>query len=229
MASARWRLGCLFLASLGLAGCSADSDSPAQTGPATKNIDRDDKPTGSETLIVAMGDSLTEGLNVDSDQAYPAQLERKLRADGYDVRVLNAGISGETSAGALSRVGWVLKLKPDIVILETGANDGLRGVEPQVTAENINRMVTRLHNENVKVILAGMQIVQNMGQQYVEEFRAIYPTVAESHGIPLIPFFLEGVATNPDLNQPDGIHPTAKGYSVVVEVVRPYVVKALGD
>jgi acyl-CoA thioesterase-1 len=110
---------------------------------------------------------------------------------------LTPGIFGETSVGALARVEWVLKLKPAIVILETGGNDGLRGVDPQVTAENIDQLVSRLREEKVEVVLAGMQIVANMGQQYVEEFLAIYPTVAESHGIPLIPFFLTGLPPIP--------------------------------
>ena len=210
-----------------LAGCSADQDSSARTGTTGTSIDATSDRPEAETLIVAMGDSLTEGLGVDPEQAYPAQLERELRSAGCDVRVINAGISGETSAGALARIDWVLKLRPDVVILETGANDGLRGVDPKVTASNIDQLLSRFREENVDVVLAGMQIVQNMGREYVEEFRLIYPTAAESHEVPLIPFFLEGVAGSPELNQPDGIHPTSRGYAIVVKNVLPHVLEFL--
>lgn len=228
MPSVRIQFVGLLFASFALAGCGETRDAPARPRSATGHSDKEaEGPALSETLIVAMGDSLTEGLNVNPDQAYPAQLERKLRAAGHDVHVINAGISGETSTGALARADWVLRLNPDIVILETGANDGLRGVDPQVTADNIDKLVARFRAGNVKVVLAGMQIVQNMGQEYVEAFRAIYPKVAELHGVPLIPFFLEGVAANPKLNLPDGIHPTPAGYSIVVDTVLPYLESAL--
>jgi acyl-CoA thioesterase-1 len=171
-----------------------------------------------------MGDSLTEGLGVDPRMAYPAQLERRLRAEGFGVEVINAGNSGETSSGALSRMDWVLSLSPDVVILATGGNDGLRGIDVGVTEQNIARMVERFQAEEILVILAGMEMVQNMGQVYTDAFRAIYPTLSAQYDIPLIPFLLEGVATDPTLNQPDFIHPNADGYTVVVETVYPYVV-----
>lgn len=178
--------------------------------------------------IVAMGDSLTAGLGVPEDQAYPAQLQDALRARGHDVEVINAGISGETSSGALSRLDWVLSLDPDIIILETGANDGLRGVDPSLTKGNIDRMLARLSQENVTVVLAGMQIVQNMGPAYVQEFMRMYPELAAQHDVVFVPFFLEGVGGNPSMNQPDGVHPTAEGYAVVVENMVPYVEEAIG-
>lgn len=178
-------------------------------------------------LIVAMGDSLTEGLGVDPAAAYPAQLERKLQAAGYTVTVANAGVSGETSSGALSRVDWVLRQQPDIVILATGGNDGLRGVAPAITAENIDQIVQKVQASGAVVVLAGMEMVQNMGEEFTGEFRALYPAIAARRGVILMPFLLEGVATDPDLNQPDFIHPTAEGYTIVVENLYPYVVQAI--
>lgn len=178
-------------------------------------------------MIVAMGDSLTEGLGVNIDDAYPAQLERELRASGYTYTVINAGVSGETTTGALARVDWVLTLQPDLVILATGGNDSLRAIDPALTKENIRKLVQAFQEANVPVILAGMQTVQNLGEAYTNTFRTIYPAVAEEYQIPLIPFFLEGVAGDPKLNQPDFIHPTAEGYTIVVETVYPYVVEAL--
>jgi acyl-CoA thioesterase-1 len=177
--------------------------------------------------IVAMGDSLTAGLGVEEEDAYPAVLERKLQAAGYAFRVVNAGISGETSSGALSRVKWVLKLAPDIVILETGANDGLRGIDPELVRKNIEEMIRIFRQADVTVVLAGMQMVGNLGQTYTAAFKDIYRSMADQDTVFLIPFFLEGVAGKPDMNLQDGIHPNAKGYKRVAENAYPYVVKAI--
>jgi len=174
-----------------------------------------------------MGDSLTEGLGVESDQTYPAQLERKLQANGYNWTVINAGVSGETTTGALERVDWVLTLQPDIVILATGGNDSLRAIDPALTESNIRQLVSRLQAAGATVILAGMQTVQNLGPEYIEAFRTIYPKVAADTDLILIPFLLEGVAGDPKLNQEDFIHPTAAGYTIVVETIYPYVVEAI--
>jgi len=174
-----------------------------------------------------MGDSLSEGFGVEEGSAYPARLEARLRGEGYDVQVINAGVSGETSSGARSRVDWVLTLQPDVVILETGANDGFRGIDPAVIEENIDTIVAQLQAGGATVVLAGMQIVRNLGRPYTTAFASIYPRVAGARGAILIPFFLEGVAAVPALNQSDGIHPNAEGYRVVTETVYPYVVKAL--
>lgn len=179
--------------------------------------------------IVAVGDSLTVGYGVNEADAYPAQLEKKLHAAGFHWRVVNAGISGETSSGTLSRVAWVLKLKPDIVILETGANDGLRGIDPQVTKKNIAETVRILRENRVTVILAGMRMVTSMGRDYTSDFAAIYPAVAKKHELILIPFFLQGVAGDPALNQGDGIHPVAEGYRIITDTIYPYVVQALSS
>jgi len=182
-----------------------------------------------EGTIVAVGNSLTAGLGVAEQFAYPALLERKLAAGGFRYRVVNAGISGETSSGTLSRIHWILTTKPDIVILETGANDGLRGIDPSLIRQNIQEIVRALKKANVAIILAGMRMVQNLGHEYTEAFQSIYPEVAKQFGIPLIPFFLAGVAGRSALNQADGIHPTAEGYKMVVETVYPYAVAAIRE
>jgi acyl-CoA thioesterase-1 len=180
-----------------------------------------------EGTIVAVGDSLTAGQGVEEEFAYPALLERKLASRGFGYMVINAGISGETSSGTLARLNWIMTLKPDIVILETGANDGLRGIDPALTRKNIQEVVRLLQERNVTIVLAGMQMVQNLGREYTDAFRRVYPDAARKFRILLIPFFLEGVAGEPALNQADGIHPTAQGYKVVAETVYPYVVKAI--
>jgi len=183
--------------------------------------------THSQGTIVAVGDSLTAGLGVNEAEAYPAQLEKKLRAAGYEWKVVNAGISGETSSGTLSRINWVMKLRPDIVILETGANDGLRGIDPALTRKNIDETISILKQQNVTVVLAGMQMVRNLGREFTQGFADIYPSLARKHGLILVPFFLQGVAGDPSLNQPDGIHPTAEGYRIITESVYPYARKAI--
>jgi acyl-CoA thioesterase-1 len=183
--------------------------------------------TAFEGTIICIGDSLTAGYGVNETDTYPAQLEHRLRAEGFRLRVLNAGISGETSSGAHSRITWLLKLKPDIIILETGANDGLRGIDPQVTEKNIEEIVRIMKKNNVTVVLAGMRMVTNLGRNYTNAFTAIYPTVARKFDLILIPFFLQGVAGEPSLNQGDGIHPLAKGYQIITDTVYPYVIRAL--
>lgn len=178
--------------------------------------------------ILALGDSLTAGFGLADSESYPAVLQARLRAGGYDAVVINGGISGETSSAALSRLDWMLQTDPDIVIVETGGNDGLRGVDLTQTAANLDEIVGRLTDEGIVVIVAGMQMIQNLGQDYATEFAAIYPAVAAAHDAVLIPFFLEGVAADPDLNQADFIHPNAAGYEVLVEHIYPFVVEAIG-
>lgn len=202
-----------------LGGCDRQQNPPA---PAASKAE-----TATAGTIVAMGDSLTAGYGLNEADAYPAQLELKLRAAGYNWKVVNAGISGETSSGALSRVEWVLKLKPDIVILETGANDGLRGIDPQVTKTNIAETVRILKENNVTVVLAGMRMVTSMGPAFTRQFADIYPTLAKQHDLILVPFFLEGVAGKAALNQDDGIHPVAAGYRIITDMIYPYVLKAI--
>lgn len=177
--------------------------------------------------IVALGDSLTAGYGVDLSESYPALLEKKLQDNGYQYEVINAGVSGETSSGTLARVEWILTQNPEIVIVETGANDGLRGVAVNLLEENLREIVGILHENDVAVLLAGMKMVWNLGPAYVSQFNEVYPQIAEDRGVELVPFFLEGVATKKDLNLSDGIHPNSAGYMVIVEKIYPHVVRVI--
>ena len=200
-------------------GCSEEpAPPPPPSAASTPNY---------EGTIVAVGDSLTEGQGVDEELAYPAVLERKLHGLGYPYRVINAGISGETSSGTLARIKWVLTLNPDIVILVIGANDGFRGIAPDLIRTNIEKIIQELKGQSVTVVLGAMQMVQNLGPDYTTAFANIYPEVARSQDVILTPFFLEGVATERNLNQTDGIHPTAEGYQVIVDNITPHVVEAI--
>ena len=180
-----------------------------------------------EGTIVAVGDSLTEGLGIDEELAYPAILEKNLHGLGYAYQVINAGISGETSSGTLARIKWVLTLNPDIVILVIGANDGFRGIAPDLIKTNIEKIVQELKSRNVTVVLGAMQMVQNLGRDYTTAFANIYSEIARTEAVILTPFFLEGVAADRKLNQADGIHPTAEGYQVIVDNITPYIVEAI--
>lgn len=172
------------------------------------------------TTILCLGDSLTEGYGVAPEQSYPSQLERRLRSDGHaELRVVNAGISGSTTASAVSRLRWQLRAKPDVVILALGGNDGLRGLDLSETEKNLDEAITLAKSKSVRVVLAGMKIPPNYGPDYTRRFEALYPALARKHDVVLIPFLLEGVAARPELNLPDGIHPNASGYEIVVENV----------
>lgn len=183
----------------------------AKTGPDPL---RDDRPS-----IVAFGDSLTEGAGVSPSSNYPAKLQERLDREGYSYRVVNEGTSGETSAQGLSRTDSVISLKPEIVIVEFGANDGLRGIPVETVANNLEQIVDRLQSAGIKVILAGMEVPPNYGPEYTTSFREIFRRLSESRQVPLIPFFLDGVGGHLELNQEDGIHPTPEGYERVVENV----------
>lgn len=178
-------------------------------------------------MIMAVGDSLTAGLRVAEEDSYPARLEQLLVASGLNYRVINGGISGETSSGALARINWILKAKPDIVILETGANDGLRGIDPDLVRENIENSIKILLENKVGVVLTGMNMTANLGADYVKRFNSIYPDLAARYPVIFMPFFLEEVAAEPELNQPDGIHPTGEGYRIIAENLLPYVKEAI--
>ena len=169
--------------------------------------------------IVAFGDSLTAGFGVAAAEAYPARLQHRLEEQGLRYRVINAGVSGDTTAGGLRRVDWVLKSSPDIVILELGANDGLRGLNLDQTKANLERIIQRCQQASVTVVLAGMKLPRNYGADYTKSFEAIYPALAKQYRLTLIPFFLEGVAGFASLNQADGIHPTSEGYRIIADKI----------
>ena len=175
--------------------------------------------------IVAFGDSLTAGLGVGIEDAYPARLQRRLDEQSVRYRVINAGVSGDTTAGGLRRVDWVLKSRPAIVILELGANDGLRGLNLEDTKRNLERIIQRCQQASATVVLAGMKLPPNYGADYTKGFEAMYPALAKQYRLMLIPFFLDGVAGRPSLNQADGIHPTREGHRIiadkVLETVKP--------
>jgi acyl-CoA thioesterase-1 len=181
-------------------------------------------PAGAEErVIVAFGDSLTAGLGVPPDQSYPALLTARLKAEGYPYRVVNAGVSGDTTAGGLRRVDWALRLHPEIVILELGVNDAFRGQDLAGVRGNLDRLVERFQSSGARVLVAGMRLPPNYGARYSAEFQRLYEDVARKRGAPLMPFLLDGVGGNPRLNQPDGVHPTVEGYRIVVERLWPYL------
>ena len=195
---------------------------PRPRTEVTTPPDRPKRPDSTERpRIVAFGNSLTAGLGVPQDQSYPAHLQRTLDAAGYSYRVVNAGVSGETTAGGVRRVSWVLNNKPVIVILELGGNDGLRGLSLHETKANLERIIQQLQQASVIVVLAGMKLPPNYGQDYTAGFEALYQALAKQYRLTLIPFFLDGVAASSSLNQADGIHPTGEGYRLIVEKVFP--------
>lgn len=173
--------------------------------------------------LVALGDSLTAGYNLPPDAAFPARLEKALRATGLDVRVDNAGVSGDTSTSGLARLDWALDGKPDGVILELGANDALRGIPPDLTEANLDKILSRLKAKGIPVLLAGMRAPPNWGPEYRRAFDSLYSRLAARHGVALYPFFLDGVAAVPHLNQDDGNHPTAAGVDEIVRRILPTV------
>jgi acyl-CoA thioesterase-1 len=173
--------------------------------------------------IAVLGDSLAAGYGLPAEEAFPATLEAALQADGYDCEVQNAGVSGDTSAGGLARLDWTLAEGPSHVIIELGGNDGLRALPPEEMEANLDAILTRLADDGIPALLTGMLPPPNLGAEYGEEFGAVFPRLAERHEVPLYPFFLDGVAAEPDLNQPDGIHPNAAGVAVIVERLLPTV------
>lgn len=183
---------------------------------------------GKPLTILAFGDSLVAGFGLGSRDGFTTKLEAALKAKGVEARVVNAGLSGDTSAGGLARLDWALTPKPDFAIVELGANDGLRGLDPAQTRANLDAILAKLKAKGVPVLLAGMYAPPNMGPDYGKGFNALFPALAEKHGVLFYPFFLDGVAANPALNQADGIHPNAKGVDIIVERILPLVLKLIG-
>lgn len=183
--------------------------------------------SGHLPTIVAFGNSLTAGLGVSPEETYPAQLQRQLDAAGIHFRVVNAGVSGDTTAGGLRRIAWLLKSKPRIVIIELGGNDGLRGLSLEETSNNLERIIQQFREASVTVVLAGMKLPPNYGAEYTKGFESIYQSLAKKYRLVLIRFFLQGVAGSPSMNQADGIHPTGEGYRIIAEnvfvTIRPLI------
>ncbi|MEZ5773350.1 MAG: arylesterase [Hyphomicrobiaceae bacterium] len=177
--------------------------------------------------IVVLGDSLTAGYGLAPGESFPDQLGRALKARGADVEIVNAGVSGDTASDGLARLDWALPDDASAVIVELGGNDMLRGLDPEGTRRALDAILTELGRRGLPVILAGMEASRNLGQAYVEAFGTIFPDLAEKHGALLYPFFLDGVALDPALNQPDGLHPNARGVAVIVERMLPTVEKLI--
>lgn len=173
--------------------------------------------------VLAFGDSLTAGYGLPESDGFVPQLQMALQKMGRDVSVINGGLSGDTTAGGLSRLDWMLADKPDVVILELGANDMLRGLPPAEARANLDAIMERIRQSGAKLLLVGMMAARNMGEEYRQQFDAIYPDLAKRHNVPLYPFFLEGVAARPELNQADGLHPTKEGVAVIVANILPAV------
>ncbi|MFT4854749.1 MAG: acyl-CoA thioesterase-1 [Algoriphagus sp.] len=182
-----------------------------------------------QKIILFFGNSLTAGYGIDQEDAFAGLTQLRIDSLGLDYKVINGGLSGETTAGGLSRLDWFLEDKPDIFVLELGGNDGLRGIALTETKSNLLAMVDKVRAKfpETKIILAGMQIPPNMGQEYSNEFKEIYPAVAKEKNVKLIPFLLENVGGIPELNLPDGIHPTEQGHKIVLETIWPYILSQL--
>lgn len=183
---------------------------------------------GDGARIIVFGDSLSAGFNLAPDAGFVPQLERRLKADGMAVTVMNASVSGDTTAGGRSRLDWAIAGPPGLVILELGANDALRGIDPKITRDNLAAMIETLQQRGHKLLLAGMLAPPNMGREYETAFNAVYPSLARAYNVPLYPFFLDGVAARPELVQADGKHPTAEGVAVIVARIAPMIIGLIG-
>jgi acyl-CoA thioesterase-1 len=178
--------------------------------------------------MVVLGDSLSAGLGLPASAAFPARLQKALEAKGIKIDMINAGVSGDTTSGGRDRLDWSVPEGTEAVILELGANDALRGTDPAVTRAALSDMLTRLKARGIAVLLCGMLAPPNYGSEYADRFNAIYPELSKSFGVPLYPFFLDGVAAEAKLNQPDGLHPTAEGVDIIVKNILPSVEAFLG-
>lgn len=207
-----------------LAGCSQTTrkdDSKSDTPKATKEINQ----KSPDKIIMFFGNSITAGYGVSTEEAFPARIQVIIDSLDYPYKVVNAGLSGETTAGGLNRIDWVLRTIPDVFVLELGGNDGLRGLKLSETKKNLSAIIKKVEavNPDVSIILAGMEVPPNLGQDYTQEFRNLYKELAQFHNVVFIPFILEGVGGEEDLNQSDGIHPNIEGHQVVAQTVWGYL------
>jgi acyl-CoA thioesterase-1 len=184
---------------------------------------------GEPVKILALGDSLTAGYGLAEGDGFTVKLQKALKDKGYDVQVINAGVSGDTTAGGRARLDWALGDQPQVAVVELGANDGLRGLDPASTRENLDAILTTLKDRKIPTLLAGMYAPRNLGREYGDRFNAIYPDLAAKHDVPLYPFFLDGVAMDPKLNQEDGMHPNAKGVAIVVDGILPHLTRLIDE
>lgn len=232
-----YKVGLGLILAVLVAGCNP---TPNSSAPAHTPVGADNPQPNTEAntqnnkqqriTILALGDSLTEGLGVTETDNYPAQLEAALNQAGTQVKVVNSGLSGETSTGLVNRLDWALKTKPDITILTIGANDAMRGIDVAIIEGNIRQAIERIQKKGSVVVLGGMQVYENMGEDYVQAFAAMYPRIAKDTGVAFIPFFLAGVAADNTLNQSDRIHPNAAGYSrIVKQNILPILTPVLAD
>ena len=204
----------------------------ADTRPSASTVGRPPaRPSDSRPILLFLGNSLTAGLGVDPSEAFPALIQTRIDEAGFEFRVVNAGVSGETTAGGLSRLDWLLEQAISTLVLELGANDALRGAPPEAVEGNLQAIIdgARAAHPRIQIVLAGMQAPPNMGRDYATAFREIFPRLASENDLKLIPFLLEGVAADPALNQADGIHPTADGHAIMAETVWDVLEPILGD
>lgn len=196
-----------------------------------ESIENESTTANKEKLILFFGNSLTAGYGLEQEEAFPALIQNTIDSLGLPYKVVNAGLSGETTSGGKNRIDWVLKQNVDVFVLELGANDGLRGIPLDETRKNLQEIIdfVKEKNPDIEIILAGMQIPPNMGQDYTSEFKSIFPELAEKNNVHLVPFLLEDVAGNPELNQQDGIHPAAEGQKIVAKnvwkILKPVIEK----
>ena len=210
---------------LGAASCDRDDTtrSPAPPPPASSDHQLPTTAPSALPRVIFLGDSITAGLGLDADQAYPSLLSKLLRDENFPIEPINAGVSGDTTAGALRRLDWLLRQKPDVIVVALGANDGLRAIDLKSSEANLRNIILKSKAAGAHVLLAGMLIPPNYGPEHTTQFRRLYPTLATERDVPLLPFLHEGVGGNPHLNQPDGIHPTLEGQRIIANNVLPYL------
>lgn len=213
-----------------LAACSKSVEQQETSAQTPQKQEEAPKEQPKKTILF-FGNSITAGYQLDMDEAFPALIQSRLDSLGFNYQVINAGLSGETTAGGMSRIEWVLNTVPDVFVLELGANDGLRGLPLDASRKNLQDIVNAVKKANpeVKIVLAGMQVPPNLGQDYTQAFRQIFPELAKNNSATLIPFILEGVAGNPELNLSDGIHPTPEGHMILAETVWKYLEPLLDE